>query len=297
MKFTLRQIEFFSAVAATKHFGLAAEALFVSQPVVSQEIRRLERNLELALFDRSTRSVELTSAGAALLPLARTLLDASESLGEVATKLAGPAHAGIRLAATPSAMNGLVPKMLRAAEKELPGVSVEEIAVETGEVGSALSSGRADIGIGRYIEAPARFRSELIQQEPVFVALSSTHPLASSDSVHLAELSEIPLLLWPRERNPEYYDRLLDICTRASLDPLVLVSRPRIIGARSYLIAEGRAFGLVPESTARVVVPGITTVPLAQPELLPMSVAWLGDEPRGAVLALVELARRVAVED
>ncbi len=294
MNITMRQAEFFVAVAATGHFGRAAEGLFVSQPVVSQEIRRLERNLGFALFDRSTRSVVLTSAGESLLPLARALLEAGESFAEVAGKLAEPASAGIRLAATPSAMNALVPDILRVAEETMPGVAVEELAVETGEVGDALASGRADVGLGRYLAAPSRFRTEIIRWEQVFVALSSDHPLAGADGIRLRDLADMPLLLWPRERNPEYYDRLLEICSTASLEPLVLVSRPRIVGARSYLIAEGRAFGLVPESTAGLVLPGITTVPLAQPELLPMSAAWLADEPRPQVLALVELIRQVA---
>lgn len=296
MNITMRQAEFFVAVAATEHFGRAAENLFVSQPVVSQEIRRLERNLGLTLFDRSTRSVMLTAAGESLLPLARALLEAGETFTEVAARLAGPANAGVRLAASPSAMNALVPNILRSAEESLPGVSVEELAVETGEVGAALASGRSDVGIGRYIDVPDRFRSEIIRWEPVFVALSADHPLAGADGIRLAELADVPLLLWPRERNPEYYDRLLEICEQASLEPLVLVSRPRIVGARSYLISEGRAFGLVPESTANLVLPGITTIPLAQPELLPMSVAWLADEPRPQVLAMVELIRRVAAE-
>lgn len=294
MKITVRQAEFFVAVAAAAHFGRAAEALFVSQPVVSQEIRRLEHNLGLALFDRSTRSVVLTSAGESLLPLAQGLLEAASSFTAVAGRLAGPASAAIRLAATPSAMNALVPEILREAEAMLPGVAVEELAVETGEIGEALASGRADVGLGRYLDAPSRFRSEVIRSEPVFVALSSAHPLAGADGIRLADLADIPLLLWPRERNPQYYDRLLEICANASLEPLVLVSRPRIVGARSYLIAEGRAFGLVPESTANLVLPGITTIPLAEPQLLPMSVAWLADEPRPQVLALVELVRRVA---
>lgn len=294
MNITMRQAEFLVAVATTKHFGRAAESLFVSQPVVSQEIRRLERNLRLALFDRSTRSVALTPAGETLLPLARTLLEAGESFTDVAARLAGPTSSGIRLAATPSAMNALVPDILRVAEESMPGVAVEELAVETGEAGTALASGRADVAIGRYIDAPARFRAEIVRWEQVFVALSSEHPLAGAQGIRLADLADVPLLLWPRERNPEYYDRLLEICAQASLEPLVLVSRPRIVGARSYLISEGRAFGLVPESTANLVLPGITTIPLAEPQLLPMSVAWLADEPRPRVLALVELVRRVA---
>ncbi len=296
MNITMRQAEFFVAVATTEHFGRAAENLFVSQPVVSQEIRRLERNLGLALFDRSTRSVALTAAGKTLLPLARTMLEAGESFTEVAARLTEPASTGIRLAATPSAMNALVPDILRVAEETMPGVAVEELAVETGEIGEALASGRADVGLGRFLDVPAQFRTEIIRWEPVFVALSSAHPLADSDGIRLADLSDVPLLLWPRERNPAYYDRLLEICTNAGLEPLVLVSRPRIVGARSYLISEGRAFGLVPESTAGLVLPGITTVPLAQPELLPMSAAWLADEPRQQVLALVALAREVAGE-
>ncbi|MBB5633795.1 DNA-binding transcriptional LysR family regulator [Cryobacterium mesophilum] len=294
MNITMRQAEFFVAVAGTGHFGRAADELFVSQPVVSQEIRRLERNLGLSLFDRSTRSVVLTAAGETLLPLARALLEAGESLTDVAARLTGPVNSGIRLAATPSAMNALVPDILRVAEETMPGVAVEELAVETGEAGAALTSGRADIGIGRYIDVPARFRTEIIRWEPVYVALSSDHPLASARGIRLADLADVPLLLWPRERNPEYYDRLLEICAQASLEPLVLVSRPRIVGARSYLISEGRAFGLVPESTANLVLPGITTIPLVEPQLLPMSVAWLADEPRQQVLALVELVRRVA---
>lgn len=294
MSVTVRQAEFFVTVAETQHFGRAGDALFVSQPVVSQEIRRLERSLGMSLFDRSTRSVALTAAGAALLPAARALLEASAALSAVAARLATSTNATIRLAASPSAMNGLVPEVLRRADEALPGVALEELAVETGEIEAALVAGRAEIGIGRYLHPPEHFRSEVVRSEPVYVALSSAHPLAREAGIRLAELTEVPLLLWPRERNPEYYDRLLEICTNAGLDPLVLVSRPRIMGARSYLIAEGRAFGLVPESTAHIVAPGITAVPLATPELLPMSIMWLAEEPRQSVLDVVELLRRVA---
>jgi len=108
-------------------------------------------------------------------------------------------------------------------------------------------------------------------------------------------LADLPLLVSPRERNARYFDRLILACTRAGLDPLVLLSRPRIVGARSYLIAEGRAFGLIPASTAQHPVPGIVTIPLASPEDVPLEVMWLQNDPRPEVQQFVELVRRIGV--
>lgn len=293
MKVTLRQAEFFTAVAAELHFGNAARTLFVSQSVVSQEIRRLEENLGVLLFDRSTRNVRLTSAGERLEPIALELCGSARRFEEVSQRLSGDRANRLRLAATPSAMDDIVPLVLRRAEELLPQLQVEDVAVETGEVGDALVSGGCDVGIGRYIDVAGDYRFEVIRSEPLFVALSSAHPLAGNSSIELAQLADLPVLLWPRERNPRYYDRLMEVCATAGLEPLVLVSRPRIIGARSYLISDNRAFGLIPQSTAGHPAPGIVTIPLAVQELLPLEMAWLDGDPRPQLHAFLDLVRRV----
>jgi DNA-binding transcriptional LysR family regulator len=296
MKVTLRQAEFFAAVARELHFGNAARALFVSQSVVSQEIRRLEENLGVLLFDRSTRNVRLTIEGEHLVPIAEELCGSARRFDEIAQRLLGDRSARFRLAATPSAMDNIVPSILREAETTLPQVQIEDVAVETGEVGDALLSGGCDLGIGRYIDIASDYRTEVIRTEPLFVALSSAHPLAGSLAIGLADLADLPVLLWPRERNPRYYDRLMEVCSRAGLEPLVLVSPPRIIGARSYLISDNRAFGLIPQSTAEHPAPGIVTIPLAAREMLPLELAWLGTDPRPQLHALVELVRRISAK-
>jgi DNA-binding transcriptional LysR family regulator len=293
MDFSLRQVEAFCAVARTLHFGRAAESLFVSQSVVSQEVRRLEARLGVSLFDRSTRSVALTPAGLAVLPAARGLLESAAVFGHEA-EAAGRAEAGrVGIAASPSALNDLVPRLLRAADDELPGLELTELAVETGEVMVALAGGLADIGIGRFLALDEPFEKQTLRQERLLVALSSRHELAASPTVALAELGELPLLLWPRDRSPAYYDFLLGACSAEGLDPHVLVSQPRIIGSRSYLIAENRAFGLIPESSAAVAATGITALPLASGVTLPLELAWRRGDERPAVRRTLDLIRRL----
>lgn len=294
MKYSLRQLQVFSTVARTLHFGRAAQELFTSQAMVSQDVKRVESKLGALLFDRSTRRVTLTPTGESLLPLANAVLSAAGEFERVANVMTQAHAQRIRLAASPSSMNGLIPRVLQHAERELPDLTVEDIAVETGEVAPALLTGNADIGVGRFLTLPDTFTQATLGSDEVLVALSTQHPLAATAQIELADLVELPLLLWPRERSPEYFDYLLDLCQERGLDPLILVSQPRIIGSRSYIIAENRAFGLVPRSAEVAITPGIATRPLAEPATLPLFLAWRANDPRTAVRELGALIRRIA---
>lgn len=296
MSVTLRQLELFLAVADEAHFGRAAERMHVSQPVVSQEVRRLERALGTALFDRTTRTVQLTAAGAALLDDARAVRSAADNFVARALRLVDDRSHRIRVAVTPSVIDELLPIVLRRAEEELPHAMLEEVAVETGEVADALLRRDCDVGLGRFLEPPESYRSEVIRRERVLVALSVQHPLAQLAEIDLADMGDLPLLLWPREQNPPYHDHIMAVCAERGLEPLVLVSPPRIVGGRSYLIADGRAFGLIPESTANRLSSGIAAVPLASQAVLPMSVTWMERDPRPLVAAFIDLIRQVGAQ-
>lgn len=289
MGITLRQIEIFVTVAEHLHFGRAAEALHISQPTVSQEVSRLERGLGLALFDRSRRSASLTPAGEAMAVEGRELLSQADRLVGKVRLYEASRMKTIRVVATPSVVNRLLPAVLSRAEKELPELHIEDIAVDTGAVSSHLSEGHGDIGLGRFLDPADGFRSEVITEEQVFVALSRSHPGADATRIDLEELDDLPLLMWPRDQSPRYYDHVRTICTDRGLDPMVLVSPPRIVGSRLYLLSEARAFSLVPGSVAGHLSDDVRAVPLRSPATLPLEMQWRDDDPRPYTRALCEL--------
>lgn len=294
MQITLRQLEIFVAVAEAGHFGRAAEALHISQPTVSQEINRLERRLGIPLFDRSRRSATVTPAGEIMVADGRTLLHQAGALIEKVQLFETVRMRTARLVATPSVVNRLLPAVLSRAEQELPAIQIDETLVETGAVSTTLLETNADIGIGRFLNSVEGFELETIADEPVLVAVSRNHPVSSARSVNLEDLADLPLLLWPREQNPAYYDYLIDLCTSRGLNPLVLMSPPLIVGSRLYLLSEGRAFSLVPWSMAGHLSADLTTVPLDRPATLPLSMQWRVDDPRTPLAALRDLVRSEA---
>jgi DNA-binding transcriptional LysR family regulator len=156
-------------------------------------------------------------------------------------------------------------------------------------VSARLTAGHGDIGLGRFLDPADGFRTEVITDEEVRVALSRSHPCAGGAQIDLADLGDLPLLIWPREQNPRYYDHVRTICTERGLDPMMLVSPPRVVGSRLYLLSEARAFSLVPGSMAGHLSDDLRAVPLRQPATLPLEMQWRDDDPRPATRALCEL--------
>ncbi|MDI3403370.1 LysR family transcriptional regulator [Streptomyces cavernicola] len=289
MRITLRQVEIFVAVADELHFGRAAEALHISQPTVSQEIGRLERALGLPLFDRSRRSVSLTPAGVAMVAEGRELLDQARRLMDK-VRLYDESRAGsVRVIASPSVVNRLLPAVISRAEQELPGVTIDDVAVETGGVSEQLAAGQGDIGIGRFLDDIAGFRRKTVVDEEVFAVIGRAHPLAHLDRIDLGQLREVPLLLWPREQSPAYYDHVLDICATRGLVPEVHPGPPRIVGSRLYLLTQSRAFSLIPRSTVGHLSGELRALPLSRPATLPLELQWRSDDPRPSAAVLRDL--------
>lgn len=294
MKFTLRQLEIFLAVAKEMHFARGAESLYISQPTVSKEVRRLEQALGVALFDRTSRSAHLTHAGEAVMEDAQKLLMAARQLGDKARMFEPGRARSVRIVASPSVINKLLPDVISQAEREFTDLIIHDIPVDTGGVASTLAAEGGDIGIGRFLTAPEGFNKQNLVHERVLIALSDTHPLADQPSIDLPELGDLPLLLWPRELNPDYYDHLTQICHDAGLTPLILVSPPLIAGARSYLIAENRAFSLIPQSAASHLSSSLRTIPLKRPAYLPLEMLWLKRDPRQIMPRILDIIRTKA---
>lgn len=296
MNFSLSQLRAFQAVSDTLHFGRAAESLGISQPTVSKEIRRLESAIGVPLFTRSAGGSRLTAAGERLRPLAGGVREALLAFEEAAAAVGREAQRSLTIAASPSIVNWLLPELLRAVDDEGLGVTVLPLEVETGQVVEAVESGRADMGIGHQIGEPHRAIKRQLGQDEMYIVLHRRWAVGEQEAVHLRRLATLPLLLWPRERSPIYYDFLLGLCRQRGLDPFVLTGTSRISGSWSYLLQDARAFSLAPRDFALREGKGeLVALPLEPPALIPLEVVWSKNASRQVeriLQVLVETRRK-----
>jgi DNA-binding transcriptional LysR family regulator len=212
----LRQLAAFVTVADELHFGRAAERLGVAQPSISQLIRRLEHELGVVLFERSSHHVALTGAGAKLLPSAHRTLSASDDLVHAAGALVRGEQGELRVGTTKGIAANLNLLLGRFAE-ECPNVSVRLEATHTPAKAQALRDGDLDVA---FVRAPIDINGLCMSElwsEPLLAVLPERH--APGAPVSLVDLASLPLLLGPRSANPGMHDQLLAVCHRSGLQP------------------------------------------------------------------------------
>ena len=259
----LRHLRYFVAVAEELHFRRAAERLHVAQPAVSEQVRKLEQELGVRLFDRTQRSVSLTTAGAALLEEARHVLRHAEVATQAARTAGDRATMRLRIGYLADSLPGNVPRALRQLAVSTPNVQVD---LETGpalRLIEELRAGRLDAVVGALPAPTNGLRVTPLYHQHAVAVLPVTHPHALDDAVSLEMLAPERLVVLPREVNPAFHNAVVGICRDAGLAPtLVTVPEPRVEHVL-LSVAAGAGMALVPDSVAeRCTIPGLRFVPL-----------------------------------
>jgi DNA-binding transcriptional LysR family regulator len=211
----LRQLGYFVAVAEELHFGRAAERLHIVQPTVSQQIRRLERELGVELFDRSPRRVTLTEDGIRFLPEARAVLTAvAQAKASVRPTRSAP-PACLRLGTSA----GLGDHLDRLVDRLAPDVTVEPFYGPTADRVEQVLDGRLDATFARGSLTHPGLRRIRTWQEPLFVAISARHELAGRPAIELPALAPFPLRLTERRNNAPLVDLVIRACHEAGFTP------------------------------------------------------------------------------
>ena len=246
----LRHLRYFVAVAEELNFGRAAERLRIAQPPLSRQIRDLEREIGVALFERVPRGVELTPAGRAFLPEARLTLAQAERSQRTAQRAAqgetGRLRVGFVDAATHS---GILPDVLGFFRAHLPSVGLSLFELDPLRQAEAFQEGRIDIGIlhSPPLDAVRWLRVESIYSEPVILALPKAHPLAGRSRLALASLADESFVAFPRVVAPEMYDDIIVSCRRAGFSPRI-VQEAAGWHTLASLVSAGVGVGVVPRS-------------------------------------------------
>ncbi|WP_309057645.1 LysR substrate-binding domain-containing protein [Streptomyces sp.] len=264
----LRQLRYFVAVADEGGFGAAAERLTIVQSAVSQQIRRLERELGVVLFERTTRRVHLSAAGERLLPEARTVLAAADRTARIAADIVAGADGVLRLG-TVHAPGDRIPRLLAELAASGPGMRVRLNRLPVTERLTAVRDGELDAALVRALPAAPGLELLPLWRDPLLVALPAGHPLAARETVRLEDLAGLPLRLAPRDANPPFHDLVTD-AFRAAGHPAPPPAPPF-----TDLHGSLAAIGTSPEPSWTVFyevrepprLPGVTVRPLAAPQV------------------------------
>jgi len=295
-----RLLRYFLAVAEELHFGRAAARLYISQPSLSNQIRKLEEALGTPLFVRTSRRVQLTTAGQTLLEEAPAALSALELAAE-RTRRAGGLPTTLRLGYSPVTSFDTLPALLASAQHDHPQLSVIAREVFSAAIPERLLAGDLDIGLALHPQPLDGVRGELLRREHVAALLSTRHRLAEAGPLSLGELRDETLLVFPRPLAPNYYDRIVTACERAGFQPRLQAFENPPVNAMLARLPGGQEVGLTPASFAvhaAEAVSGIVAREIVDPAIVAeLSMLWPTHDPSSAIASFRDSARSCATRN
>lgn len=288
----MRDLRYFVEVAQDLHFTRAAERLFVSQPALSKQVRMLERHLGTDLFVRNRREVQLTPAGAALLPVARGLLaEWDQGWAAVQQVIAVDAqNISIGMSTSPG-REGLLPAIRSRFRAGNPSIlTIRQIGWEDPTAG--LADTTTDLAfVWLPLPDSARYQWIVVATEPCVVAMPENHPLAAQMTVRVADLAHEPLLALPEEAGP-----LRDHWLLADFRDGPARIGAKVGGAEETYeaLVDGRGIVVLAKGNAPLLTrDGITTRPLEDGPQGELALAWRKDDRRPTVAEYARACRLI----
>ncbi|NIH88476.1 LysR family transcriptional regulator [Amycolatopsis granulosa] len=289
----LRQLAYFVAVAEELSFTRAARRLRVVQSAVSTAVRALEREIGAALFDRDSRRVALTAAGAAMLPEARAALAAARAAAQAAAGAGGEVRGVVTMGTILSTGRVDVPRLLGRFSRRHPRAAVRLQYSPSGSAGHvrAVLDGSMDLALASLPgRVPAGLAQEVVAEESLVLLAAPDHPVAGRAAVPLADLADESFVDFPVGwGNRTVVDRAF---TEAGLTRQVALEVSDYDTARA-LIAQGLGVGFVPEGAAGRMAEVVAVAP-AEP--LRWSVSVVHSAVRPLSPAAAALLREVHAE-
>ncbi len=276
----LRHLRYFVAVAETENVSRAAVKLRVSQPGISRQIRDLEDELGVQLFERSAKSIKLTDAGATFLAEAKSVLQRAAEAVSAAKAVARGERGEIQVGYAPTPTVELLPCALHTFQNIAPGVRVTLHDLSTEEMLRGLSDGKLHLClmVRPQPAASRRLRFELLREYETCVAMSKSHPLARARVVRLEQVVTEPLVAYSRADYPDYHTMIEEVFRPLGRKPRVVEehdSAPGLIAAAEV----GRGLAIVPSCMATLTGNRLKLRPV-KPQPVPMQVGVAYDPKR-----------------
>ncbi|MGB1042640.1 MAG: LysR family transcriptional regulator [Tenacibaculum sp.] len=243
----LRHLKYFLAVAEDLHFRKAAERLYISQPGLSRQIKQMEEDLGICLFERHNRKVKLTPSGLYLKEELTRNLKNLENIINHAKLLQDGKHGKLEFGYVGSAMQEIIPKLLVEFKKEHANVQFGLKEMDNQKQIERLLSQEIDVGFVRLDRVPRGLEIQPILKEHFCLVLPKNHPINTTNFKSLTQLKDESFILFDPSYSPSYFEKVMQIFDYSGFSPII--SHNTIHAASIYKLVENN-FGLsiVPKS-------------------------------------------------
>lgn len=290
----LRHLRYFVVVAEELSMTRAAEKLFISQPPLTRQIKQLEDELEVQLFIRKPRGLELTQSGQYFLQQAHVILDTLNASIEGTRQVALHHKTVFAIGFVPSVFYDELPLIVRRLRRN-KNLEIVLHDLKAQEQVEALKSGKIDIGFGRVKIEDPDVQQEVLFREPLIAALPAGHQLSGQQPT-LQQLAQLPLITFPASTGPNFADTVLGLFYREGLNVKVAQQVHDLQTALS-LVASDMGFALVPEQVKSLQREGVGFVMLADEHITtPLVVSRRRAEQPNAAMRLVNTILMEVVE-
>lgn len=248
----LRQLQYVLQIAAEKNFSRAADKLHIAQPSLSQQLSKLEKELEVMLFQRNTSSVELTYAGSKFVEQAQIILDAVELLRQEMSDISQLRTGHVVVGSMPITGAHLLPHVLPVFKQKYPEVEITLLEDSSMNLEKLTASGQTDLSLlSLPLEIPA-LAYEVLGEERIDLAVPPEHPLAirraNGIRTSLEELKDEPFIVLKEGQG--FRKMTIELCQKAGFEPRVVFESNNMETVQS-LVATGMGVTLVPHFIAR----------------------------------------------
>lgn len=290
----LDQLRSFVAVAEARSFTRAAALVHLSQPAISRQIGRLEKELGAELFERYGRRVECTANGQLLLPLARTIVARADEAARLIREHVGMVSSRVRFGSSGIVFAHLLPPILASFLQAYPKIHLDLIEREDSLLEEAVANGEIDCAIVTGWGSPRASVVRLLTEE-IFLVVSQSHRLADRSSVSLSELANESLLLPLLTLNMA--NHLTDACRRAGFEPRVPY-RVNYLELSKVYVRQGMGVSLLPKMGLDPnSLDGLVVIPLAEKLTRDLNLIYSGEHPLSAAARAFTIHLRTSVGD
>ncbi|MBO4968455.1 MAG: LysR family transcriptional regulator [Pseudomonas sp.] len=257
----IKHLRSFVTLAEELHFGRAAQRLSIVQPALSMQIKMLEEELGVRLFERNRHSVALTEVGSLFLPEARATLYQSAHAADVARACGRGEIGRVRFGFVSSVLPQLLPRLIRSLHARFPRIELELKDMPGPDQAVALKNGQLDFGLMRLPATIPGIQTREVLQESFIVALPGDHPLVACTSLHPTDLSQLPVFILARRYAPGFYDEVMQALTHRGAH-LQNATELGEFTTMLALVSAGLGVGLLPANAGRALPANVISRPL-----------------------------------